>query len=146
LVLVFKDEQTINGKTFNEVIFVQERNEYAEMWTGKRLGVEGTQDALGFRVAYNGGEFSSYEIDFSKFDKILFENFKNDVRDHINEEADLYDLIRIFKEKISFDLKNLTDPTTDKIKVKTQKRIDTKSLGTIMASMREVKTRMNLYC
>jgi Xaa-Pro aminopeptidase len=144
LVLVFKDEQTINGKTFNEVIFVQERNEYAEMWTGKRLGVEGTQDELGFRVAYNGGEFSSYEIDFSKFDKILFENFKNDVRDHINEEADLYDLIRIFKEKISFDLKNLTDPTTDKIKVKTQKRIDTKSLGTIMASMREVKTKDEL--
>ena len=57
LLLVFKDNQNINGKEVNEILFVQERNEYAEMWTGKRLGVKGAQDDLGFRVAYNGGEF-----------------------------------------------------------------------------------------
>lgn len=140
LVLVFKNEQTINGKTFNEVIFVQERNEYAEMWTGKRLGVEGAQDALGFRIACNGSAFSSYEIDFSKFDKILFEKFRNDVRDNFQDKADLYDLIKTFKEKVSYDLINLASPTTDKIETDTQKKIDTKKLSTIMATLREVKT------
>ena len=144
LVLIFKEEQTINKTTFNELIFVQERNEYAEMWTGKRLGIEGVQDELGFKIAYNGSDFSSYDLDFSKFDKILFEQFKNDVRDDQNNKADLYDLIHVFKEKISFDLKNLTDPTTDKIKEKNQKRIDTKTLGTLMASMREIKTKEEL--
>jgi len=139
LLFLFKDEQ-INGTTaYNELIFVQERNEYAEMWTGKRLGVEGVQDELGFRVVYNGGEFTSYDIDFSKFDKIIFKDFKNDVRDTRND-ADLYDLITVFKEKVSFDLLNLTNTTNDKIYNETKKRIDTKSLNGFMATLREIKT------
>lgn len=144
MVLIFKDDQTINGKTFNEVIFVQERNEYAEMWTGKRLGVEGVQDNLGFRIAYNGKEFSSYDIDFSKFDKILFEKFENDVRDNVRDKADLYDLIQNFKEKVSYDLINLSAQTTDKIENETYKKINTDKLSSIMATMREVKTKDEL--
>lgn len=143
LLLIFKNEQTIAGKTFNEVLFVQERNEYAEMWTGKRLGVEGVQDNLGFRVVYNGGEFKSYEIDFSKFNKIIFKNFKNDVRDTRNE-ADLFDLMKVFREKVSFDLINLQNPTNDKIYNETKKRIDTQSLDSFMATLREVKTTEEL--
>lgn len=144
LVLIFKDEQNLNGVKYNELIFVQERNELAEMWTGKRLGVEGVQDELGFRVAFNGNEFSSYDIDFSKFDKILFENFNNDVRDDSRDIADLYDLIRLFKEKISFALMNLSDPTTDKIQNETIKKIDNKMLSSLMASLREIKTQDEL--
>ncbi|NEW80003.1 MAG: M24 family metallopeptidase [Gelidibacter sp.] len=143
LVFIFKENQTIGNKTFNEVIFVQERNELAEMWNGKRLGVEGAQDELGFRVAYNGGEFKSYDINFSKFDKILFENFKNDVRD-TQESADLYDLIKIFKEKVSFDLIPLNNPSNDKIYNETKKRIDTETLQTLMTSLREIKTKEEL--
>lgn len=143
LIFIFKENQTIGNKTFDEVIFVQERNEYAEMWNGKRLGVEGVQDELGFRVAYNGSEFKSYDIDFSKFDKILFENFNNDVRD-TKESADLYDLIKIFKEKVSFDLINLNNPTNDKMYNEIKKRIDTETLQGFMASLREVKTKEEL--
>jgi len=144
LVLVFKDEQTIDGKTLNEVLFVQERNETAEMWTGKRLGVEGAQDELEFRVVYNGGEFSSYEIDFSKFDEILFEKFNNDVRDNPRDKADLYDLIKTFKEKISYDLISLSTNTTDKIENQSYKKVNHDKLSGIMATLREVKTKDEL--
>ncbi|NLP59066.1 aminopeptidase P N-terminal domain-containing protein [Lutibacter sp. B1] len=143
MLLIFKDNQTVGDNTFNEVLFVQERNEYAEMWTGKRLGVEGAQDNLGFKVAYNGKDFKSYDIDFSKFDKILFENFQNDVRD-TRSEADLFDLIKAFKEKVSFDLVDLTNPANDKIYNKTEKRIDNKTLTTLMGSLREIKTKEEL--
>ena len=143
LIFIFKENQTIGNKTFNEVIFVQERNESAEMWNGKRMGVEGVQDELGFRVAYNGSEFKSYDIDFSKFDKILFENFNNDVRD-TRERADLFDLIKEFKEKVSFDLINLNNPTNDKMYNETKKRIDTETLQKLMTSLREIKTKEEL--
>ncbi len=143
IILIFKENQTIGNKTFNEVIFVQERNERAEMWNGKRLGVTGAQDELGFRVAYNGGEFKSYEIDFSKFDKILFENFNNDVRDTY-AAADLFDLIKVFKEKVSFDLIHLNNPTNDKLYNETKKRIDTETLQKLMTSLREIKTQEEL--
>jgi Xaa-Pro aminopeptidase len=143
LLFIFKENQTIGNKTFNEVIFVQERDKSAEMWNGKRKGVEGVQDELGFRVAYNGSEFKSYEIDFSKFDKILFENFNNDVRD-TRESADLFDLIKVFKEKVSFDLINLNNPTNDKMYNETKKRIDTETLQKLMTSLREIKTKEEL--
>jgi Xaa-Pro aminopeptidase len=143
LLFIFKENQTINNKTFNEVLFVQEKNDFAEMWNGKRLGIIGAQDNLGFRVVYNGGDFKSYDLDFSKFDKILFQNFENDVRD-TRSEADLYDLIKTFKEKISYDLKELNSPLQKDIPKKTNKRIDTKTLTEITASLREIKTKDEL--
>ncbi|REE81786.1 Xaa-Pro aminopeptidase [Lutibacter oceani] len=143
LLLVFKEDQKVGDNTINEVIFVQEKDEYAEMWTGKRLGIKGTQDDLGFRVVFNGSEFKSYDIDFSKFDKILFKNFNNDVRDSKNE-GDLYDLIKLFKEKISYDLINLNNPTSDKIEEESAKKFDSKKLSSIMATLREVKTKDEL--
>lgn len=143
MLLIFKDEQRVGGNSFNEMIFVRERNEFAEMWAGKRLGVEGVQDELGFRVAFNGREFESSKIDFSTFDKILFKKFDNDVRD-TKARADLYDLINSFKEKVSFDLINLEIPVNDKIYNEVQKRIDNKSLIGLMASLREVKTTEEL--
>ncbi|MBN4082998.1 aminopeptidase P N-terminal domain-containing protein [bacterium AH-315-A23] len=143
LLLIFKEEQFDGTIVYNELIFVQERNEYAEMWTGKRLGVKGVQDELGFKVAFNGGEFKSYDIDFSKFKKILFQNFKNDVRDS-SSEADLFDLITLFKIKISAEFEYLNYTSNDKVYNVAHKRIDTKSLYRLMASLREIKTKEEL--
>jgi len=143
LLLVFKEEQNYKNATYNELIFVQERNEFAEMWIGKRLGVEGVQDELGFRAVYNGIEFKNYDIDFSKFNKILFENFKNDVRDTENE-ADLFDLIVLFKQKISSEITTIRNPSDDKMYAESKKRVDTKSLSKYMASLREIKTNEEL--
>jgi Xaa-Pro aminopeptidase len=143
LLLIFKDDQKVGNTVINEVLFVQEKNEIAEMWTGKRLGIEGAQDDLGFRIVFNGKEFKSYDINFSKFDKILFKNFENDVRDS-KDEADLYDLIKIFKEKISYDLNNLKNPTSDKIEDEPNIKFDSKKLSSIMATLREIKTKDEL--
>ena len=142
ILLLFKDEQTIQGKTFNEVLFVQERNEYAEMWTGKRLGVTGVQDNLGFRVVFNGREFKSFDLDFSKFDSILFNAFENDVR-NTSDEADLYNLIEMFKEKIS-TITRLEFPLNKELKVKKNSKIDTETLTKITTSLREIKTAEEL--
>ena len=54
----------------------------------KRLGVDGVKEKLGFKIAYNGEDFNNYKIDFTKFDKIIFDRFPNDVPD-LSERADL---------------------------------------------------------
>lgn len=47
--LVFSENQKDeNGNTYNEVLFVQEKNKQAEQWNGYRLGVEGAKQKLGF--------------------------------------------------------------------------------------------------
>lgn len=102
VLLIFSSPQTTpDGNTYNELIFVQERNARAEQWNGRRLGVEGTIASLGFESAYNGSEFAALDMDFKTFDKVLFYNFNNDYRD-TRDGADLFDLVKSFKNKIGF--------------------------------------------
>lgn len=102
-VLVLFSEAQIgeNGNSYDELIFVQERDPEAEQWNGKRLGVDGVKQELGFKMAYNGKEFAQTPIDFKSFDKVLFFDFKNDYRDMRGDE-DLFDLIKSFKEKTNY--------------------------------------------
>ncbi len=102
VLLIFSSPQTApDGNTYKELIFVQERNARAEQWNGRRLGVEGTIANLGFESAYNGSEFAALDINFKSFDKVLFYNFNNDYRD-TRDGADLFDLVKSFKDKIGF--------------------------------------------
>ena len=102
VLLIFSENQAdSNGNQFDEILFAQERDPQAEMWNGRRLGVEGVKDQLGFEMAFNGKDFKDLPINFSNFDKVLFFNFFNDVRD-TRDGADLFDLINTFKEKAKF--------------------------------------------
>ena len=102
LLLIFSEKQKDGaGNSYDEVLYAQKRDEKAEQWNGKRLGVEGVKDQLGFERAFNAEEFLYSDIDFSQFESVLFFDFKNDFRD-TNDPADIYDLIRTFKEKSNY--------------------------------------------
>ena len=58
VLLIFSEDQSDGQSSYNEVIYVQERDPRAEQWTGKRLGVGGTKEKLGFDNVYNGSEFN----------------------------------------------------------------------------------------
>jgi len=150
-VLVIFSEMQVNqeGKQYNEILYVQERNAFYEMWTGNRLGIEGVKNELGFETAFIGKEFLNSGIDFTKFDDVLFDDFKDDYRDSNRNPADLYDLIESFKIQIGYYLEEAKAETNDfnTIEIKketnilTQKaNINTKSLNTFMGGLREVKT------
>ena len=135
---IFKDKQiAANGTAYNEILFVQPRNALREMWTGRRLGDQGTKDVLGFEQAFNNSEFKRYNVDFSKFDKILFFDFKNDVRDDARDSSDLYDMIIQFKAKVKYPEKNTTSLAVEPSK----NNLDMKGLTDQMANLRGVKTK-----
>lgn len=135
---IFKDKQTAaNGTAYNEILFVQPHNAMREMWTGRRLGEQGTKDVLGFEQAFNNSEFKRYNVDFAKFDKILFFDFKNDVRDDPKDSSDLYDMIIQFKAKVKYPEKNATSLAVEPSK----NNLDMKGLADQMAKLRGVKTK-----
>ncbi|WP_373516604.1 aminopeptidase P N-terminal domain-containing protein, partial [Pricia sp.] len=102
VLLIFSENQNDGNSTaYNEVLYVQERDSRAEQWNGKRLGVEGAKSTLGFETVYNGSEFSKASTNFTDFDTVMFFDFENDYRDTGNE-ADLFDLIKDFKEKANY--------------------------------------------
>jgi Xaa-Pro aminopeptidase len=138
VLFIFKDKQVAaNGKAYDEILFVQPRNAMREMWTGRRLGEQGTKDLLGFEQAFNNTEFRRYNVDFAKFDKVLFFDFHNDVRDNPRDSSDLYDLIAQFKVKVKYPEKNGVSLSVEPAK----NNLDMKSLPDLMANLRGVKTK-----
>ncbi|MEQ8472991.1 MAG: aminopeptidase P family protein [Marinoscillum sp.] len=138
VLLVFKDKQKKpNGKAFDEAIFIQPRNAMAELWTGRRLGTEGVAEKLAFNTVFNNTEFADYNIDFSKFDKVLFYDFENDVRD-TGSKGDLFDLISQFKEKANY-------PSSQSLELEpVAQNLDMESLDQIMKDLRGIKTKEEL--
>lgn len=153
VLVIFSDNQTNKmGETYNEILYVQEKNPKAEQWTGIRLGVDGAKKSLDFDNSYNGKEFLKSGIDFYSFNNVYFTDFKNDYRNSKKEEADLYKLVESFKIQTGYDVK--TEVITDsnikneiavtKTIASKKANINTKSLGTYMASLREIKSKEEL--
>jgi Xaa-Pro aminopeptidase len=137
VLFVFKEKQTAaNGTKYDEIIFVQPRNVIREMWNGRRLGDVRAKEQLGFQQAFNNSEFKKYSVDFSKFDEILFFNFKDDVRNIQNDSSDLYDLIQEFKSKVNYPATNQTPIVREPKK----NNLNVTELHSIMNSMRGIKT------
>src|SRR5436190_13009665 len=127
MLLIFKDEQKrTDGPVYKEIIFVQKKDTRAEQWTGRRLGTDGAKEKLGFSYAYNGEDFKNTKIDFSKFDKIIFDRFPEDVPNSGRDNADLADLIEQFKSKANITV----DYTKDK-------RYDTRLFRELTGKLRE---------
>lgn len=136
VLLIFKEnQQDPTGNLYNELFFVQEKNPMAEMWTGIRLGIEGVQQTLKIQNAYNGSAFKNYQINFGSFDEVMFYDFKNDVRDNIRDEADLYSLIEQFKSKVNY--KNISNGLTPEPQ---KNNLDFTTLNSIMNDLRGIKT------
>jgi Xaa-Pro aminopeptidase len=138
VLFVFKEKQTAaNGTQYNEIIFVQPRNVVREMWTGRRLGDTRTKEMLGFEQAFNNTEFKKYNLDFSKFDQVLFFDFENDVRNVENDSSDLYDLIEQFKVKVGYPDKNAN---TTIAREPRKNNINLQYLDMVMNKLRGIKT------
>jgi Xaa-Pro aminopeptidase len=141
VLLVFKDNQTsANGKSYNEIIFVQPRNAMREMWTGRRLGDEGTKNLLGLEQSFDNTEFKKYNVDFGKFDQVLFYDFFNDVRDNPADSSDLYSLIEDFKVKVNYESKNNLSVSREQRK----NNLNLTALDEYMRALRGIKTEEEL--
>ena len=148
LVIFSEDRVNTSGKSYNEILYVQEKNARAEQWNGYRLGTEGAKTKLGFETAFNGKEFLNSGIDYSSFDKILYKEFADDYRNDPRDKADLFDLVETFKAQTGYYLqegqeidtpqnKELNTPASLPNK---RANLDARILKNSMAELREIKS------
>ncbi len=143
VLVVFSEQQEENGKTFNETLYVYERGERYKIYNGQGVGVKGAVEDLGFTNVHAGRAFIDEPVDFSKFDKIMFEEFENDIREKGKEQPNLYALIAQFKSSIN----SIPMPQAREIDAESgtvQSVVDNESLRTLMAGLREVKSAEEL--
>ncbi|WP_343616202.1 aminopeptidase P N-terminal domain-containing protein [Flavobacterium sp.] len=122
ILLLFKEPQ--GTEKYTEVLFVRERNANREMWTGRRLGIEGAKSKLGFTTVYNGQDFNAFAIDFKKFDKVIYDEIPTNVTASNNPD-NLYALLKSFKSKAE---------------ITTEKEESVELFRKITNTLREIKT------
>jgi len=148
LVIFSADQVNATGETFNEILYVQEKNPRAEQWNGYRLGTEGAKSKLEFETAFNGKDYLNSGIDYYSFDKVLYKEFADDYRNDPRDPADLYDLVESFKTQtgyylyvdtgnISSENKELNTPAS---LPQRRANLDAQVLKSAMAGLREIKT------
>lgn len=92
LLLIFKEKTTINGQPTNEIFFVREKNPQQEIWTGKRLGIEGAKTVLGFDQVLLNQDFPKVSDILKNVKPILFDD------EMVNNEGNSSWLIGEFKK------------------------------------------------
>jgi Xaa-Pro aminopeptidase len=104
MLLIFKENQPVaNGS--NEIMYVRKRDASREQWTGRRLGIEGAKEKLGFKEVYNGGDFKNLPIDFKKFSTVLYDMLPDDARSS-GVDGNISGILGAFKEKMNLPKDN----------------------------------------
>ncbi|MFD0991916.1 aminopeptidase P family protein [Tenacibaculum geojense] len=116
VVLIFSENQTdANGNSYNEIIYVPKRDPRSEMWNGKRLGVAGAKEELGFTMAKTSEEFTMESLDFKKFDNVHIVKFSDDYRNNSRDKGETYDLVNAFKNKSGYHSMKIKNPNVQYI-------------------------------
>ncbi len=133
LLLIFKEKLDIDDEMTDEVLFVRSRNALAELYDGERIDQTEVKDRLRLQKAFETPAFESFNLDFSRFDKVLFYDFFDDIRNS-SEKGDLYDLVQQFKAKVGYE-------DSDELTIEPQKNnLDVVTLDQYMKNLRGIKT------
>ena len=130
VLVIFKDAQFDSDGSYNEIMYVRERNEYREMWDGRRLGIKGAKKMSFDRVKLRS-EFIENTIPIENFSNILNTNIRDDVRDFKDDKYDLFDIQNKFQEIVS---KKESDILGD-----LNKQFFSSSINQIMSKLRQTK-------
>ncbi|HTE25269.1 aminopeptidase P family protein [Flavitalea sp.] len=133
LFLFKEDQKSADGNTYNELLFIQERNVQAEQWTGKRMGVEGVKTQLKINQVFNGGEFKNHPQNFTGFTNIVMDPLPVADPGGSKDVADLYSLVNQFRLKSG--LMEEKEGNT---------RVQNKLYRQITGGLREIKTEEEL--
>ncbi len=128
VLIIFSNDQTDSIGKFDEIIFVQKKSKYNDLWESNRIGLDGAKK-LGIKRVKSVSDFLIPSIDFNTFDNIYFFDFNNIVDDK-KDKFDLYDLVESFKNQLNFDKNKIS--------------LNSKVLFELMSSLRESKTLQEL--
>lgn len=107
VLFIFKENQVSGADSYNELFYVRRKDPLKEQWTGRRLGVEGVKQQLGFTQVFNSDEFKNSTLDFSKFSQVIYSEMAD------NESGNMAPLLRQFKQKAGVKATYNKDLETD---------------------------------
>ena len=113
VLIIYKNPQTDKKGSYYEKIYIPERDNYMEMWNGKRYSLEQVKQ-LGFERVEERKVFMEDIKTVASFVRVLMFEFKNDIRNQqkyifrngkrykVDDPYDLFDLKAAFRRAINF--------------------------------------------
>ena len=113
VLIIYKNPQTDKKGSYFEKIYIPERDNYMEMWNGKRYSLEQVKQ-LGFDRVEERKVFMEDIKTVASFVRVLMFEFKNDIRNQqkyifrngkrykVDDPYDLFDLKAAFRRAINF--------------------------------------------
>jgi Xaa-Pro aminopeptidase len=123
LLLILKNVIHIGSYDSNEFLFLRSRKPEEELWTGRRLGVNGAKQFLGFEASYTNEAFDTLNIPFTGFKKVFYLPLPKGIVDDVKNPSDLFNLVEQFKKKSNYPSDNG----------------DNSQLGSWLAELRQIK-------
>lgn len=100
VLVLYTTDQTLDGQTYREAIFVQPRSALLEMWNGRRLGPEGVREELSFSQVMLNADFAAFQLKPENFSQVLFKPLPEVGGLRPEEPGHLANLVQQFKWKI----------------------------------------------
>ncbi len=72
LLIISKEDQKFDSIPTNEILFVPDRDPAMEIWNGRRLGLEGAKDNLGFNSVMINSAFKQIDLDLNSIKRIYY--------------------------------------------------------------------------
>ena len=136
LLLIFKQPQRIRGKKTDELLFTHPpAAPLARIYEGDWLGRSRAAQQLQLDMVAETPAFAQMGIDFDAFDKVLFYELAEDVR-NTEDSSDLYDIIATFKQQIHYPSGNNLSLAVEP----QQNNLDMLTLDSLMTELRGIKT------
>ena len=113
VLMIYKNPQRDSEGLYHEKIYIPERDDYMEMWNGKRYSKDQVKK-MGFDRVAERTDFKKEVQNLPHFDRVLFFEFKNDIRNQtmyvlkngarykVDDPHDLFDLKAAFREALNF--------------------------------------------
>ncbi|MDA0200912.1 MAG: aminopeptidase P N-terminal domain-containing protein [Bacteroidetes bacterium] len=113
VLIIYKNPQRDEEGIYHEKIYVPERDDYMEMWNGRRFDLPKVKQ-LGFDRVAERSVFKEDAQNFERFEKVLHFEFNNDIRNQkmyvlrngrrskVDDPNDLFDLKANFRAAINF--------------------------------------------
>ncbi|MBL4707406.1 MAG: aminopeptidase P N-terminal domain-containing protein [Flavobacteriales bacterium] len=106
MLILYKEEQEINGKKVDELLLMQARNPSSEIWNGRRLGVDKAAEELLFDQVLANTSFQDLEVHFNNLKSIYYEAPYSLEEQKDTDGSTLSGLYKQFKAKDSTNTKS----------------------------------------
>ncbi|MEZ4721140.1 MAG: aminopeptidase P N-terminal domain-containing protein [Flavobacteriales bacterium] len=101
MLVLFKEPIMVDKRQISEILFVEDKSDSKERWTGRMLGMDGAKRISGIETVLPNTDFKPMEFPWDRILKVYANKHQDIERDDVTHPGDLMSLSKHFKLKLN---------------------------------------------